>query len=269
MPTETVLITGASSGIGLEFAKLFAADGSRLILTARSEDRLNELAATMREEHGVEVLVFPENLADPDAPQRLYDAIEAAGLEVDVLVNNAGFGRLDWFSKLRIERHMEMIQVNVSALTQLAWLFLRSMRTRNRGNILNVASTAAFFSGPHMGVYYATKSYVLALSEAISDEQRPTGVNITCLCPGPTVTEFADKADMAGTWLFTAAMPAERVAQAGYRGMRKGKVVVVPGLRNKLITLMPRLLPRKWVCYITGQMQRVPKEPPTDRAAFQ
>ncbi|MEM6799680.1 MAG: SDR family oxidoreductase [Planctomycetota bacterium] len=258
MSPETVLITGASSGIGLELARLFAADGCRLVLTARSEERLHQLADELREKHGSEVYILIEDLADPDAPQRLYDAVRVAGLEVDTLVNNAGFGGLEWFWKMPVERQRAMIEVNVASLAHLARLFLADMRERDRGGLLNVASTAAFVPGPHMATYYATKAFVLSLSEALREEHRRSGVSITCLCPGPTRTGFGADSGMGDTRLFEAAMPADAVARAGHRGCRRGKAIVVPGWRNKVSVFLPRLLPRFLVRYTVGLLQPIP-----------
>lgn len=263
-PTETALITGASSGIGLELARLFAADGSRLILTARSEDRLAAIASELQSAHSVEVHVLPEDLSDPAAPRRLFDAIEAAGLSVDVLVNNAGFGALGLFAKMSLDRQLAMLRLNCEALTHLTWLCLQPMKDRNRGRVLNVGSTAAFFAGPNMAVYYATKAYVLSFSEALREELRKTGIGVTCLCPGPTDTPFAEDSGMGDTSLFRAAMSADRVAKIGYQAMRRGRAIVIPGWRNKLLTQTPRFFPRYWLRWVVQRLQ-----PPPDSGSVQ
>ncbi|MEM8865656.1 MAG: SDR family oxidoreductase [Planctomycetota bacterium] len=258
MASETILITGASSGIGLELARLFAADGSQLILTARSAETLDKLADEMREQHHIEVHVLPDDLTDPAAPERLFNAVDQLGLEVDVLVNNAGFGALDWFWLMPLEKQLDMIQLNVKALAELTWRFLQPMQKRDRGQILNVASTAAFIPGPHMATYYATKAFVLSLSEALREEHRRSGIGVTCLCPGPTDTGFADTANMNGTWLFRAAMPVNVVARAGYRGLRRNRAIVVPGWRNKILVFLPRFIPRFLVRFTVGLLQPIP-----------
>lgn len=259
---ETALITGASSGIGHALAKLFAADGSQLVLTARSEDKLNHLAEQLRSEHGVEVHVYPCDLTDPSAPGKIADFVLEAGLQVDVLVNNAGIGDLEWFWKQTAEKQQSMIAVNITALTELTRKFLNPMRKRNHGRVLTVASTAAFVPGPHMALYYATKAFVLSLSEAIREEHRKSNIQVTCLCPGPTETAFAEDSGMGSTWLFKFAMPVDRVARAGYIGMRRGKAIIVPGLLNKLVTQLPRFLPRVVIRWSMRFLQPIPKWEP-------
>ena len=183
MQPETALVTGASSGIGWELAKLFAADKSNLVLVARSREKLHELAADLREAHGVEVRVVAMDLADPNSPPAIFGLLAAEGVTVDVLVNNAGFGAVGSVADLPLERQMEMIQVNLTALTHLTRLFLPGMIQRRSGGILNVASTAAFQPGPYMAVYYATKAYVLSFTEAVAEEVLGTGIRVTCLAP--------------------------------------------------------------------------------------
>jgi uncharacterized protein len=257
MNSETVLITGASSGIGLELAKLFAADKSTLILVARSADKLEALAESMRRQLGVMVRVLPADLTRPDAPQRLFDELARDGVEVDVVVNNAGFGHRGAIAEIPLQRQLEMIQVNVSALTALTRLFLPGMLARNRGGILNVGSTAGFQPGPYMSVYYATKAYVLHFTEALAEEVRKTDLRISCLAPGPTKTGFADVADMGHARLFRlGAMSAETVAKIGYRGFRRGKVIVVAGLRNWLLVQAPRVSPRFLVRKVTKALNK-------------
>jgi short-subunit dehydrogenase/lipoprotein NlpI len=250
VPSETVLITGASSGIGLELAKLFAADKSNLILVARSQDKLDQLATELHGEHGVRVRVLTKDLADPQSPQAVFDALAAESVTVDVLVNNAGFGAGGSVADLPLGRQVDMIQVNVAALTHLTRLFLPGMIQRRSGGILNVASVAAFQPGPYMAVYYATKAYVLSFTEALAEEVIGTGVRVTCFAPGLTATGFAAVADVQRqllSRLWTA--DAKTVARAGYRGFGRGRLLVIPGLRNKLgavtVRFTPRLLVRK------------------------
>lgn len=246
------LITGASGGIGEELAKLFAADGYDLVLVARSRDGLERVANALSAAHGVRCTVLPADLADPAAPEALHRAVRDAGIEVEALVNNAGFGLHGAFAPVAGKtvtdgaRELEMIQVNVAALTHLTKLFVPGMVARKRGSVLNVASTAAFQPGPFMAVYYATKAYVLSFSEALAMELGGSGVTVTCLCPGPTRTQFQKQADMESTRLFHSplVMDAPAVARIGYRAMRRGKRVVVAGAMNRLLAGGARLVPR-------------------------
>ena len=251
---ETALITGASSGIGLDLARLFAKDGHDVILVARSEGKLREIAAGLERDFGVTAHVIVADLARPDAPRQLVDALP---VDVDVLVNNAGFGVTGPFVRTDLAKELEMIQVNVVALTHLTKLLLPPMIARRRGRVLNVASTAAFQPGPLMAVYYATKAYVLSFSEAIADELRDSGVTVTALCPGPTETGFAAVADMTTTRLFNIAKPmsSAEVARAGYEAMKRGRRVVIPGLKNKLLTQSIRVSPRRMVTTIVRKLQ--------------
>lgn len=245
MSTETTLITGASAGIGRELARLFAADKSNLVLVARRRDRLEELAEELRREAGVDVRTMAADLGRPDAPQAIADELARDGKPIDVLVNNAGFGALGPFAELGVARQAEMVQVNVAALTHLTRLFLPGMIERGRGGILNVASTAGFQPGPFMAVYYATKAYVISFTEALHDELAGRGVTASCLCPGPTDTEFVAVAEMEGARMFKRRpMTAVRVAEIGYRAFRRGKLLVVPGWLNWLGAFGGRFAPR-------------------------
>ncbi len=245
MTTEVVLITGASSGLGLELAQLFAAERSNLVLVARREQQLQTLAEQLRSQHNVDVRVLARDLSQPAAPQEIFDELTRQGIQIDVLVNNAGFGTRGPVAQLDVQRQLDMVQLNVKALTQLTLLFLPGMLARNQGGILNVASTAAFQPGPNVTVYYATKAFVLSFTEGLAEELRHTPLRITCFCPGPTHTGFAAVADMEKTSLFKfGAMRADVVARTGYKGFRKGKTLVVPGFKNKLGTFMVRLVPR-------------------------
>jgi short-subunit dehydrogenase len=242
---ETVLVTGASSGIGRELAKCFAADRSRLLLVARNAPALEALATELRLAQGTEVRVLPGDLSLPETPAQLFAELQKAGLSVDVLVNNAGFGAHGDFAELPLGRQLEMVQVNVSALMQLTGLFLPGMIARHQGGVLNVASTAAFQPGPGMAVYFATKSCVLSFGEALAEELAGTGVTVTTLCPGPTRTNFGKIANFrGGDHLTKHAMSAETVARYGHDAFRRGRVVAIPGLSNWLLTLLVRLLPR-------------------------
>lgn len=256
-PTETVLVTGASSGIGRELARLFAADGSNLVLVARREARLRELAQELTARHRVKAHVLPKDLSRPEAGREIEAELRSAGIELDVLVNNAGFGDLGLFTQIGHDRQMQMVQVNVNAVTELTRRFLPGMIERRRGGVLNVASSAAFQPGPLMSVYYATKAHVLHFSEGLAEELNGSGVTISCLCPGPTATEFGADSHMDGTLAFRlGAMSAQQVAQAGYDGFRAGKVIVIPGLRNKLVAFSVRLGPRALVRKIVKLLHR-------------
>jgi len=257
MNGKTALITGASSGIGLALARLFAQDWHDLVLVARSEAKLRELGDAFAKEHGTKTTVIPADLSKPDAAQDVVDALRAQSIEIDALVNNAGYGLAGAFVETDLTTELEMIQVNVVALTQLTKLLLPAMVARRRGAIMNVASTAAFQPGPLMAVYYATKAYVLSFSEAIADELRDSGVTVTALCPGPTETGFAAVADMTSSRLFNMSKPmtSAAVARIGYRAMKSGRRVVVAGMKNKLLAESVRVTPRRLVTTIVRKMQ--------------
>ena len=250
---ETVLITGASSGIGLELAKCFAADQSNLILVARNTPALEKLAAELRAQHSIEAHVITADLSQSDAAQKIFDELKGRGMVVDVLVNNAGFGLHGSFAELPLLRQLEMIQVNVTALIALTGLFLPGMMARKRGGILNVGSIAGFFPGPNMAVYYASKAFVLSFSEALHEELRGTGVSVTNICPGPTESNFSATARGYHIRKKSAGkMSAAVVAQIGYADFRGDKCLSVTGWKNKLLTgigttLLPRSVARKLI----------------------
>ncbi len=256
MANETALITGASSGIGLELARLFAADKSDLVLVARRADRLEALAAELAERHGVKVMVMPKDLADDKAPQQIYDRLSGEGSSVDVVVNNAGFGARGAVAEIDPGRQLDMLRVNVTAPTHLCRLFLPQMLERRRGGILNVASTAAFQPGPFMGVYYASKAYLLSFSEALVEETRGTGVTVSCLAPGATRSEFQAVANLQDALVFKlGTQSSAAVARAGYDGFRRGKAIVVPGLKNKIGAASVRFTPRPVIRRILRRLQ--------------
>jgi short-subunit dehydrogenase len=235
------LVTGASGGIGLELARLFARDGHDLVLVARRAEKLAVLARDLEERYRVQVRPIRRDLARPDAPAALFDECG----EVDFLVNNAGFGYRGRFTDAAPGTLAEMLEVNVTALTQLTRLFLPGMLERNSGRILNVASIAAFQPGPLMAVYYASKAYVLSFSEAVRAELEVTGVTVTTLCPGPTRSDFADRAGFARRSLLSRrVMSAADVAEIGYIGMMEGRGVVIPGSLNRIGATGARLVPR-------------------------
>ena len=254
-PAQTALITGASSGIGLELARLFAADGCNLILVARSADKLGLLAAALKGQHKIEAFAVPIDLTEPGAPEELFRVLDEQGIGVDVLVNNAGFGTHGLFADSDLHAELQMIQVNVTALVHLTRLFLPNMLMNRTGRILNVASTAAFQPGPYMAGYYASKAFVLSFSEAIDAELQGSGVTVTALCPGPTDTGFQKRAGMEATPLFKAnTMTSADVARIGYRAMLKGRRVVITGSKNKLLAFSTRLAPRKLVTAIAKKL---------------
>lgn len=238
---KTALITGASSGFGYEFVKLFAKDNYNLILVARNIKKLEEIK---REFSGVEITVIQKDLTLSGAVKELYGKIKEKGLNIDVLVNNAGFGLLGEFDKLDIEKQTNMIQLNVAVLTELTHYALREMKQRKSGKILNVASTAAFQPGPLMAVYFATKAYVLSFSEALVEELKDTGITVTTLCPGASKTNFGKIASVEKTKMFEKAMEADIVAQLGYNALMRGQRVIITGTLNKIGAYAAKFLPR-------------------------
>ena len=252
---ETTLITGASSGIGLDLAKLMAPDFD-LIITARNQSELENVARELEAAHGNHVHVIPADLSQSEAPEQLFAEIARRGLPVDILVNNAGFGSYGAFAESDHQTELDMIQVNITALTSLTRLALPGMLERKRGRIMNVASTAGFQPGPLMAVYYATKAYVIMFSEAIANELKSSGVTVTCLCPGATATKFAGRAKMEESRLFKmGAMKSEDVARTAYKGMIAGKTMVIPGVLNRAIAMSVRFSPRKLVTAISRSLQ--------------
>jgi short-subunit dehydrogenase len=246
----TALVTGASAGIGRELARILAREGHDLVLIARREAELKSLADELKDSYGADSTIVAVDLAQPDAAAGVATAVGDA--TVDVLVNNAGFGGLGAFARRSRDEDMRMVAVNVTALTDLTKQFLPGMVARGRGRILNVASTAAFQPGPFMAVYYATKAYVLSLSQALAEETSGTGVTVTCLCPGPTESEFHGVAGTDAQPLTSGAlmMTASAVAEAGYRAMARGKMVEVQGLHNKVGAQSVRLAPRRVILKI-------------------
>jgi uncharacterized protein len=255
--TRATLITGASAGIGAEFARFLAAEGETLVLTARRRNRLEALAEELRREHGVRVEILEADLAQESAAQFLAEKIGALDLEVHTLINNAGFGLRGAFVDQPLDRLIEMLNLNVVALTRLTGLFLPAMLARGEGGIINVASTAAFQPGPYMSVYYASKAYVLSFSEAIAHELRGSGVVVTALCPGPTQSEFAEVAGLGGSRVLRrVSMSSREVARLGLEGHRAGQTIVITGLGNKLASWVARLLPRGLTARIIARLQR-------------
>lgn len=231
---KTALVTGASSGIGECFATQLAAAGSDLILVARRTDRLETLKTKLESEHGIKAEVISLDLAQPDAPQKLFDATEGAGKPVDILLNNAGYGKQDLFSDISLATQLNMVDLNVRTLTALSHLFAGAMQQRGSGNILLVGSVVAYFAVPNMATYAASKAYVKALGVAMNKEYRPYGVNVTVLNPGATATEFSANAgqDFSGLLEKILFMSADKVASTGLSALAKNKAAVVPGVSN-------------------------------------
>ncbi|MCF4129298.1 SDR family NAD(P)-dependent oxidoreductase [Methylobacterium sp. SyP6R] len=235
------LVTGASSGIGVEIAKEFAGRGCPLVLSARRADRLEALAAELP----VPTLVVPADLAAPDGPEGLLAAVAARGIVLHTLVNNAGFGLRGRFADLPARDQAEMVALNVAAPTILSRRVLPGLIARRSGGILNVASVVGYLPGPNMAAYYASKAFLLSLSEALYEEARPHGVTVTAICPGATATEFSARADVGGAKRFTGnVMSAEAVATAAVAGYLAGRAVVIPGAANRAAVIGARLMPR-------------------------
>lgn len=256
-PTQSVcLITGASAGLGAALAREFARRGHALVLTARREAELSALADEIAAEGHARPVVIAADLATPAGVASLAEALSRRALEPAIVVNNAGFGLLGEAASLDRSRQLAMIDLNVRALTELTLHWLDSVK-RQRGGILNVASVAGFLPGPGMAVYHATKAYVLSFSEAMHAELKSEGVRVCALCPGPVETEFFAQAGMPRGYFpeFMNRSP-ERVAREGYEGFMAGHRVVVPGRPNRIMSLLPRLLPRAWMLAMTGRRWR-------------
>ncbi|MCG8448140.1 MAG: SDR family oxidoreductase [Pirellulales bacterium] len=258
-PIMLALITGASSGIGEALAHEHARHGGNLILVARREAKLQEIQQTLQEKHQVQVEVIAKDLTQPSAPQELFDEVQSKNLTVDYLINNAGFGGQGYFHERDWQKDEQMIQLNITALTELTRLFLPAMVERNSGRVLQVASSAALVpAGPLQSVYFATKAYVLSLSQGIAGELMDTNVTVTALCPGPIATEFIQTAGVENTPMFAKAIGPEQVARESYQAMLKGKLICVSGvpLWNRIqMKLGPHFLPRKMLLGMIKNMQ--------------
>ena len=256
---STVLITGATTGIGYELGKLFAADGCNLILVARNSGRLQELAREWSDRYRIVVHAIPADLSTDEAPTRLYDEVRHTGLSVDILINNAGFGTFAPFAEADLDEQLRMMQLNVVSLVHLTRLFLPEMIARKRGRILNVASTASFQPGPFMAVYYASKAFVRSFSEALWEELRGSGVTATVLCPGPTPTNFQARAGAENIFLSKGLLPmtdAAFVARAAYRATNEGRRLVIPGLINRIGAYGVRFAPTVLVLNIIRRLHK-------------
>ncbi|MGF1990175.1 MAG: SDR family NAD(P)-dependent oxidoreductase [Nostoc sp. ZfuVER08] len=254
---KTALITGAASGIGYQLACLFAADDYNLVLVDKDELKLTEVAEKFELKFGNFVKAIVKDLSISTSPDEIFTELQQANIQVDVLVNNAGFGTYGLFHETNLTAELEMLQVNLVCLTHLTKLFIKDMVKQGEGKILNVASAAAFQPGPLMAVYFATKAYILSFSEAIANELEGTGVTVTVLCPGSTESAFHQRTGMADSKMLKSKrmMDAETVAEIGYRGLMKGKTIVIPGLINKLLAKSVRFVPRKLVTKIVRNMQ--------------
>ncbi len=258
MATSVALVTGASSGLGEQFARLFAKDGHPVVLVARSKARLEHLAEELERLHKVKAYVVPMDLTQPSAPKAIEEQVSALGLEVDWLVNNAGFGSNGPFLDLDRDNEVGMVQVNCAALLELSHRFGRGMRERKRGRILNIASTAGFQPGPFMATYYATKAFVVSFSEGLAHELQGTGVTVTCYCPGATLTEFGARSGNQDSMLFKqpGVPSAAEVAHRAYDAMMQGEVLAVHGPMNWLGVEAVRFTPRRWIRGITARLNR-------------
>lgn len=250
------LISGASSGIGYELAHIMAMKGHNLVLTARNIKILEKLKAELQTEFNIEVHCIEQDLAENNAAKKIFDSCKELNIQVEILVNNAGFGDIGYFYEESQDTISKILQVNITALTQLTRLFLPNMIYRKKGNIVNIASTAAFQAGPFMAVYYASKSYVLSFSEAIASECNDFGVKVTCVCPGPTESNFQKNANLKDSFLFNTLKVAnsKEVAEYCYKSMTKGKKVAVHGLINKILAFSTRFTPRNLLVYISRKL---------------
>ncbi len=253
MDRPLALITGASGGIGLDLARNAASDGYDVVLTARRRDVLEAAAGEIASRYRVSASVIADDLTDPAAPARVIGEIDRP---IDVLINNAGFGIVGPFAETEPAELDAMVDLNIGALTALTRLVLPGLLERKRGGILNVASIAGFLSGPNLAVYFATKNYVLALSEALAEEVAGSGVTISALCPGPVATGFQERAGVGGSKMKNMAMmDSATCAKIGWAGFRSHKRVIVPGASNKALAQIPRLLPRRLMTHMVGRSQ--------------
>ena len=255
---KTALITGASKGIGKELALIFAKDNINLVLVARSGEILNQFKEELESKYSISVLVIVKDLCSRNSVEELFSEIKDNNTEIDYLVNNAGFGDYGAFADTAWERYDKMIALNVTTLTHLSHLFITDWKGRKSGRILNIASTAAFQPGPMMAVYFATKSFVLSLSEAVGRELKNDNISITTLCPGPTKTNFGDEAKKNASDLVknVKIANAKEVAQLGYKSMMKGKTTVIHGSVNKLAPFAIRFMPRKWITILSERVMK-------------
>lgn len=255
---RTALITGASNGLGAEFARIHAEKGDNLVLVARGKDKLALLKQELERRFGVSVHIIGRDLSDTGAPKTIYNELKSQNIHIDYLINNAGFGDYGLYQKSNWEKQLQMINLNITALAYLTRLFLPDMIKQRYGRILNVASTAAFQPGPTMSVYFATKAFVLSFSEALANETKGTGVSVTALCPGATATGFKTAASMDNSNLFKGNIATSvEVASFGYKAMMRGRTTVIHGLMNRIMAFSVRFAPRKLVTAISKSMVEI------------
>lgn len=254
---KVVLITGASSGIGYEFVKIFAKEHYDMVLVSRSEDKLRKIKKSIEQHYKVSVTVIPKDLSKKDAAQDVFQEVKNKGIHVEILINNAGFGDFGNFVDSNWNKQYEMVQLNIVALMQMTKCFMKPMIKEGHGRILNVASTAAFVPGPFLSNYYASKAFVLSFTEAVSEELKGSEVTITALCPGPTETGFVERADLGKSKLFRTLKVAKAsdVAKYGYKNLMKGKTVAVHGIQNKALALGTKITPRNLIRNAMYQVQ--------------
>lgn len=239
-----VLITGATTGIGYELAKLYAKEGNNLILVARDEERLSEVKEEL-DLYNIKVYILSLDLSEDNSCEKVLDFVNKKNLSVDILINNAGIGSFGYLSEIEMEKELKLIDVNIRALTELTKIFLPTMISHGEGGIMNVSSTAAFCAGPKMATYYASKSYVLNFTEALYEELKGSEIKVSCLCPGPVKTSFQEKSGIKKNEAAKKAlMTPKEVAEIAYKDFKKGKLIIIPGFKNKLIILLNKLIPR-------------------------
>lgn len=259
MGNRIALITGATIGIGYELAKLYAQDKTDLVLVARNQNKLEEVRTELKSQYSVQVHTLALDLSLPEAPKQLYGFTQGKGLFIETLINNAGYGSCGEFAHLPLNEELGMIQLNITSLVHLTRLYIPDMIQKKKGSILNVASTAAFQPGPYMTNYYATKAYVLHFTEGLAEELSEHGINVSALCPGPTITGFQERANMKNSLLIKGplTMDAKSVAISGYKALNSGQVIHIPGMLNwvlaKSVSITPRFLIRKIISVLNKQ----------------
>ncbi len=253
---ETVLITGASSGIGKDLAELFASQKYNLILSARSKEVLDEMKDDFEQRFAIQVEVIAMDLSAPNSGIQLYRSVKELGKTISILINNAGYGMSGESAEMEAEKVSNMLSLNINTLTELAVLFAHDMKGNRRGKILNVASTAGFQPVPYMAAYSASKAYVLSFSEALHVEMKPYGVSVSALCPGATITNFGKTAGVESSKLFSLAMSSKAVATKAYKGLMNNKMTIITGWMNALMASSVRLVPRKWAAMVAARMMK-------------
>jgi len=255
---KTIVITGASGGIGRELSELYAKKEYDLFLISRDERKLERVKENLEDDYGIRVGYFPIDLAKPGSAKVVFNEMVNRGIQIDILINNAGFGLAGRFESNDHQREVDMIQLNITTLMELSKLVLPQMKKRGSGHIVNIASVASFLPGPFMSVYYATKAFVLSFTEALSEELKGSGIFVTAICPGPTISGFQKEAEMESLKVlrFSNVMTSEKVAQLAVRGIEKKKVIVVTGFMNKLMAVLPRFIPKSIVRKVVGNLQK-------------